>query len=239
MRVEELEEVRPSQPAAPAGPVGVDFGVVGVGVLEHAEGGPAFGVRILDIEYGTDAQVVVVDPAGDERAGAGGSWRVECVGGGLHHSPIDSGWTCWVNLLGDAGEAERARSRQCPSSGRWRYSTRRFIWLASSVSKSMRSSTLRRLWRCLAVFLAVPVRYGANLGCGAVFGYSGVERFDVVPGEAPDPVARVADAASFSGVAGDVLVFFGGVELEPVEVDGDIGTGSVNAAEHKVGGGGR
>ena len=67
MRVEELEEVRPSQPAASKGPVGVDFGVVGVGVLEHAEGGPAFGVRILDIEYGTDAQVVVVDPTGDQR----------------------------------------------------------------------------------------------------------------------------------------------------------------------------
>ena len=150
-----------------SGPVGVDFGVVGVGVLEHAECGPAFGVRILDIEYGTDAQVVVVDPTGDERAGAGGSWRVECVGGGLHHSPIDSGWTCWgESAPAMPVRADRARSRQCPSSGRWRYSRRRFIWLASSVSKSMRSSTLRRLWRCFAVFLAVPVRYSATWGCG-------------------------------------------------------------------------
>ena len=74
---------------------------------------------------------------------------------------------------------------------------------------------------------------------GRVFGDGGVERFDVVPGEAPDPMAGVTDAASFGRVAGDVLVFFGGVELEPVEVDGDIGTGCVGAAEHEVGGGGR
>ena len=89
------------------------------------------------------------------------------------------------------------------------------------------------------MFLAVPVRYGALGDAGRVFGDGGVERFDVVPGEVPDPMAGVTDAAPFGCAAGDVLVFFGGVELEPVEVDGDIGTGRVDAAEHEVGGGGR